>query len=558
MFPCKKKILSRLCLCLAAVMLICSLPYSSGHAIDQVGVTIDGTAIGFTPEYGQPFIDENYRTQVPFRSVLEAFGAEVSWDQSHQTASAVKNGTTVQIPLGADYILKNGTKVQNDTVSVAKEQRIYLPIRIVMEAFGCTVSYDYDHDIVVIQTNTAPTTPEEPTTPDTPSTPEKPDTPSTPTEQKDEMDAMWISYLDFLELPKEESAFKTAVDTMYDKCVSYGMNAVIVQVRADSDAMYPSQYFPWSKFASGTQGKDPGYDPLAYLISAAHQRGLAFHVWINPYRVTGYKMTQSELSHDNPAYIWLHDSDPSNDRWVLTQNGYLYYNPAIPEVRELITNGVEEIVKNYDVDGIHMDDYFYPSVNDSKSSTWFDKPEYTASGSTMTIANWRRNNVNLLVKNLYQTIKQTKSDVLFGISPAGNLSNLRSNSQYFVGIDTWMSQDGYLDYIMPQLYWGFERRDSSGKIASYAYENNLASWIAMKKKGNVALYIGLNMANAGTKVADGNSTSEWLRYNDIIKRQVLTGRTSGEVSGYAFFRYGSFATTAAAKEVANLTSVLKK
>ena len=546
MFPCKKKILSRLSLFLATMILACSLPNSWSQAIDQVGVTIDGTAVDFTPEYGQPFIDENYRTQAPFRSVLEAFGAEVSWDQSSQTASAVKNGTTVQIPLGADYILKNGIKVQNDTVSVAKEQRIYLPIRIVMEAFGCAVSYDYNHNIVVIQTNTTPTVPEEPTTPDT------------HTEQKDEMDAMWISYLDFLNLPKEESAFKTAVNTMYDKCVSYGMNAVIVQVRADSDAMYPSQYFPWSKFASGTQGKDPGYDPLAYLISAAHQRGLSFHAWINPYRVTGYKMTQSELSHDNPAYIWLHDDDSSNDRWVLTQNGYLYYNPAIPEVRELITNGVEEIVKNYDVDGIHMDDYFYPSVNDAQSSTWFDKPEYTASGSAMTIANWRRNNVNLLVKNLYQTIKWTKSDVLFGISPTGNLSNLRSNSQYFVDIDTWMSQDGYLDYIMPQLYWGFERRDSSGKIASYAYENNLASWITLKKKGNVDLYVGLNMANAGTKVADGNSTSEWLRYNDIIKRQVLTGRISGEVSGYAFFRYGSFSTTAATKEVANLTSVLKK
>ncbi len=538
MYEFKKKFLSQISCLLTAVFLLCCLPFFQVQAIDHIGVTIDGIAVTFIQDYGQPFIDENYRTQVPFRSVLEAFGAEVSWDQTKQTASAVKDDITVQIPLGADYILKNDTKIQNDTVSVAKDQRIYLPIRIVMEAFGCTVSYDYTNDIVVIQTGNR-----------------QPDSSS---ETSQEMDAMWISYLDFLNMPKEKTAFQSAVDTMYDKCVSYGMNAVIVQVRADSDAMYDSQYFPWSKFASGTQGKNPGYDPLDYLISAAHQRGLEFHAWINPYRITGYKMTQSELSANNPAYIWQHDSDTSNDRWVLTHNGYLYYNPAIPQVRELIVNGIAEIIKNYDVDGIHMDDYFYPSINDSKSSTWFDKPEYDASGSSMTIANWRRNNVSLLVKDIYKTVKAENADIIFGISPAGNLSNLRSNSQYFVDIDTWMASDDYVDYIMPQLYWGFERRDSAGNIASYAYENNLTSWIRLKNTGNVKLYIGLNMANAGTNVADGNSTSEWLRYDDIIKRQVLTGRKSGQVSGYAFFRYGSFGTSAAAKEVSNLTSVLKK
>lgn len=516
-------------------LFFCLIPTASPYAeavINKVGVSIDGTTVSFTDDSGEPFIDENYRTQVPFRRVLETFGADVTWDQTKQTAIAEKDGITVQIPLGANYILKNGVKVQNDTVSVSKKDRIYLPIRIVMEAFGASVSYDYTNNVVVIQSKTSG-------------------------DDDEEMDAMWISYLDFLSIPHDESGFKSAINTMFDQCVNYGMNAVIVQVRPDSDAMYDSNYFPWSKFASGSQGTDPGYDPLSYMIEAAHARGLKFHAWINPYRITGYKMTESELSSDNPAYIWLHDSDTSNDRWVLSQNGYLYYNPSISQVRQLIISGIQEIVEHYDVDGIHLDDYFYPSIDDTKTSTCFDKPEYDATSSTMTLANWRRNNINLLVKGIYQAVKASNPNVVFGISPAGNLSNLRSNSEYFVDIDTWMSQDGYVDYIMPQLYWGFERKDSSGNLASYSYSNNLSSWIALKKTGNVKLYIGLNVANAGSNVSDGNSTSEWLRYNDIIKRQVLAGRNSGEVSGYAFFRYGVFSTTTASKEVQNLVSILK-
>ena len=150
-----------------------------------------------------------------------------------------------------------------------------------------------------------------------------------------------------------------------------------------------------------------------------------------------------------------------------------------PQVRQMVADGVGEIVSNYDVDGIHFDDYFYPSVSDADPSLWFDKPEYDASGSSLSIADWRRNNVNRMVRDVYETVKEIDPSVEFGISPAGNVDNLRKNTANFVDIDAWLSNPGYVDYIMPQLYWGFERRDYSGNIAAYAYENNLMTWIRL-------------------------------------------------------------------------------
>ena len=262
-----------------------------------------------------------------------------------------------------------------------------------------------------------------------------------------ELRGVWISYLDWNRWPKDYNGFKQAVDSSMDLCAQKGMNAVFVQVRPDGDAMYPSKYFPWSKFASGQQGKDPGYDPFAYVVQSAHARGLQVHAWINPFRITGYLNRYSDLSSSNPAIAWANDADPSNDRWVLVHQGEYYYNPAIPQVRQRIIDGVREVVEGYDVDGIHFDDYFYPNVNDEDVSLWFDKPEYLAGGASVGIADWRRDNVNQLVKGVYSTIKSVKPGVVFGVSPEGYLKNLRLNTRLFVDIDTWMTQPGYVDYI---------------------------------------------------------------------------------------------------------------
>lgn len=369
-----------------------------------------------------------------------------------------------------------------------------------------------------------------------------------------EMRGVWVSYLDWNGWAKDEAGYKKAMDQTLDLCVQKGLNAVFLQVRPDGDAMYPSQYFPWSKFASGKQGKNPGHDPLAYAVQAAHQRGLQLHAWINPYRITGYLNRYSDLCASNPAIAWAKDGDSSNDRWVLCQNGEYYYNPAIPQVRQLIIDGVKEIVTNYEVDGIHFDDYFYPNLDDSKAETWFDYPEYQASGTSLSVAAWRRNNVNELVRGVYGAVKSIRPQALFGISPEGYLQNLRKDTRQFTDVDAWMTQSGYVDYLMPQIYWGFEAKQN-GQAAGYAFANCLNEWVTLKKKGNVKLYVGLALYKTGTDAVDGNEVPEWQRYHDIMKREVQAGRATGQVSGYCFYDVSSLTRAAAAEEVANVTAL---
>lgn len=373
--------------------------------------------------------------------------------------------------------------------------------------------------------------------------------------QSEELRGVWISYLDWEKLPSGKDEFQAEVDKILDRCVELKMNAVFVHVRPDGDAMYPSAYFPWSKFVTGTQGKDPGYDPLTYFIQAAHSRGVQFHGWINPYRVTGYLNRWEDLSEDSPAKRWLSDGDTSNDRWVLKQGNEYYFNPAVPQVRDLIINGVREVVSNYDVDGIHFDDYFYPGVNNDDELKWFDKPEYDLSGSMSDISSWRRENINQLIRGVYQAVKELKPSVQFGISPEGYVENLRSGNRLFVDIDTWMSQDGYIDYIMPQIYWGFEQKLLNGGQAPFAFAENLRTWLDLKNKGKAKLYLGLAMYKTGSDSKDNNQVPEWRRYDDIMKRQVEMGRSSGQVSGYCFYAYSSFQEPARQAEVQNLIKI---
>lgn len=374
-----------------------------------------------------------------------------------------------------------------------------------------------------------------------------------PAGSSEELKGVWISYLTWNQLPKEQEAFKSAVNQMFDNCRSWGMNAVFVHVRSHGDAVYPSSIFPWSKFSGG----NPGYDPLAYMIEAAHGRGLQFHAWINPYRITGYLMSWDEVSPDSPAKRWLSDGTNSNDRYVLNHNNAYYYNPSVEEVKQMVTAGVMEVVRGYDIDGIHFDDYFYPALNDSDESRWFDYPEYLASGSAENVVQWRRDQVSDLVHRVYQAVKTEKPQVLFGISPQGYVEYLKSDSNLFVDIDRWMSQDGFIDYIMPQLYWGFETKTASGEAAPYAFEQNLSTWIDLKKRGNVTLYLGLGLYKAGADIKDYNEVSEWLRRDDIISREVSTGRSTGEVGGYCFYSYDSFLQPVAQREVGNLLPLLR-
>lgn len=368
-----------------------------------------------------------------------------------------------------------------------------------------------------------------------------------------EVRAMWISFLEFDERSDSftESAFRSFIDTMYDNCVNLNMNTVIVHVRPFSDAFYPSSYYPWSSYISGVQGRNPGYDPLEYMVEAAHKRGLQFHAWINPYRVLN-DTDMSKVSSSNPASKWLKSSSSAKRRNVLTFDGKVYLNPAKPAVQKLIINGVKEIVENYDVDGIHFDDYFYPSLGEHYATN-FDYTEYKsyvskcidAGKTAQSIVLWRRNNVNKLVKKVYAAIKDIDSSVVFGISPAGNINNLYLDSGYYVDVKTWMSSNQYIDYICPQIYWTF-----TNSVCPYTETVN--KWLSYKTSDTVDMYIGIGVYRAGSSVEP-----EWANSNDVLKRQINVARNTKEVDGFYFFRYNSFYSSITQTEVKNLLSVLK-
>lgn len=503
---------------------------------EDVSVYLDGNKLNFDSE---PII-RNDRVLVPMRKIFESLGAAVDWNSKTETVSATLGEKTTSLTINSLDAVANGKALKLDTMPIIQNSRTLVPLRFISESLGATVDWNNSKREVRIAYHKEATPPNHNADSVRPA---------------GEENAMWISFLEYMQMPKNEAGFKREFAKMLDNSKENGMNSVIVHVRSHSDAMYPSTIYPWSKYLTGTQGKDPGYDPLKYMIEETHKRGMKFHAWVNPYRVSSYGTYFNETSDESPAKRWLSDGDVTNDRWALNHKGDYYLNPSVPEVKNMVIAGVMEIVRNYDVDGIHFDDYFYPRVDNSKAELAFDFPEYIASGRSKSVVQFRKDNVNELVRGVYSAIKAEKPNVVFGISPAGNLANLRSNSAHFVDIERWLVETGYVDYIMPQLYWGFEAKQG-GKPASYAYEANLKAWKQLVKSPTVKLYVGLDMANAGMKIADGNSVSEWLRYNDIIARQVEMGRKYG-VSGYAYFRYGSFEKKEAKSEVENLKKVLK-
>ena len=362
--------------------------------------------------------------------------------------------------------------------------------------------------------------------------------------------AVWLSYLEFNSYRKSvknnnEHNFRTFYKHILQRIKSLSYNRIIVQVRPFGDALYSSDYFPWAACISGKQGKNPGYDPLKIMTEMSHKEGIAIEAWINPYRISSGDSIQS-LSKTNPAKIWF--SSQNTKRNVLSYNGSLYYNPSSESVRNLIIKGVEEIVQNYDVDGIHMDDYFYPAFTEENVTTAFDAPEYkqqiktnmpstdfqsssssNKSSTENTLADWRRANVNRLVSGIYKAIKEKDPQVTFGISPAGNLDNLRNELEYYVDIDTWVSQNGYVDYLMPQIYWGF-----TNKLAPF--DKVTDEWVTLMTSSPVKLYIGLQLYRMGS-TEPGQSDSKELQQATLIKKELSYIKQQKKIEGYCLFSY---------------------
>lgn len=353
----------------------------------------------------------------------------------------------------------------------------------------------------------------------------------------DMMKAVFISYIDYSSLKgREVMEQKNIINEMVNNVSYFGFNTVVLQVRSFGDAIYDSSYFPESIYVSyDKDGK--AFDILSYFISVCESKNIELYAWVNPYRISNNNDV-SKVNKSASYYKWL------NTSLIGVYDNGIYFNPAQEDVKNLIVSGVVEIAKNYRVKGILFDDYFYP--NDK-----IDLDSYNAYDGDLSLSDYRISNVNDLLKRCYSSIKEVNEDVAFGISPSGNISNnLKSEYLDVKGI----LNDKYLDFIMPQLYYGFFNE-------SKPYTKTLEQWSNLNVN-NIDLYVALSIYKSGMVDSyAGKGINEWINNSDIIKRQVMSSKEVKNYKGFAVFRYQHmfeiFDNDNLVKEVSGLREVIK-
>ena len=350
-----------------------------------------------------------------------------------------------------------------------------------------------------------------------------------------EMRGIWVASVGNLDYPQSPTAdawqLRVQMDEVLDNCQDMGFNTVFLQVRPSGDALYKSDIFPWSRYLTGTQGTAPsdGFDPLEYAVNEAHKRGMQLHAWINPYRVTNSSNDNGKLAANNPAVL-------RPDLVLTDSSGKMYLNPGEADSIDIILEGIREIVRNYDVDGIHMDDYFYPSSGFDDSAAYFKYQD-----AYPNTADWRRSMVTTLISCARDAVKEIKPNCMFGVSPSGiwanagdtpGGSNTNGSSSYhslYADTKLWVERE-YLDYIMPQIYWYNGQPNAD-------YNTLINWWAGVCAPKNVKLYIG----EAAYKAASG-SEAAWKGQNGIneLSNQVSMCRQSQYIGGYSMFEYSSF------------------
>lgn len=326
--------------------------------------------------------------------------------------------------------------------------------------------------------------------------------------------ATWFPYVDFPEYMqgRTEPEFTAAITEMLTEASQNGINTIYFHIHPEGDAYYNSEIYPKGQCLDGD------YDPLKIVLEIAHSMDISVHGWINPYRM----QTAEKMETLPDSYIvkqWIESESPmvilSGNRW--------YLNPVYYAVNHLLSQTVQEIIENYPVDGIHIDDYFYP-----EAVTEVDLNEFYSSKDSV-LEDWRRDKITEMVQTLYNTVKSHDSRLKFGISPQGNI-DANYNTQY-ADVELWTRNTGYADYIVPQIYYGFENEVCP-------FEQTLRQWEDFAEKGNVDLIIGLAQYKEGKydKWAGVSGENEWIENSDIIKRQKELVNSSEIADGYALYK----------------------
>lgn len=329
---------------------------------------------------------------------------------------------------------------------------------------------------------------------------------------------VFVSYIDISKYIKNSdvSVSKMNIVKMLDNICNLGFNMVILQVVSFSDSIYNSNIYPWSSVISSSEGIYPGYDVLDYFLDKAHERGISVYVWVNPYRVRNTNNIDS-ISSSNPAYKYI-GSD------ILYVSRGIYYNPARSEVEDLIVDGVEELISNYKVDGVLFDDYFYPDGDISIK----EYEEYLEKNKNISFSEYKLMIINKMVERVHKVCRE--HNILFGISPDGNIDN--NYNSVFADVITWMQSDKYVDFIIPQIYYGFYNE-------SKPFLRVINEWNDLIKNDDIDMYVALAFYKVGLvdTFAKGGK-SEWEVNDNIIMKEILVSRNLKHYKGFVLFRYG--------------------
>lgn len=337
-----------------------------------------------------------------------------------------------------------------------------------------------------------------------------------------EFKGVWISYIEFNGFLSSGSReeYEAEVRSVLSDCRSGGINAVFLHVRPFCDAFYPSDIFGWSAFATSLSGAQPYFDPLDIFISLAHAENVAVHAWINPYRLSFYRDLASLTASQRSI------ADALGSGVVSCEKG-LWLDPSSSAVRRLVLDGAAELMDKYDIDGIHMDDYFYPVAAEEFDSESYEA--YLASGGSLELFDWRRENVDSLVKGLYDLIKSKDEKILFSISPQADIEANRN--LYFADVALWGGEEGYVDALVPQIYFGYTN-------SAQPFAQACRKWEDLVTSPSVALICGLasyKQADPGQSQGAADS-SEWSG-GGVIEKQIADISADPAWQGWSLYSY---------------------
>lgn len=376
------------------------------------------------------------------------------------------------------------------------------------------------------------------------STTAKPTT-TKPVTAQTELRGVWISCYDHISAAgKSRTEYKAETDKMFRTIKDSGLNTAFVHLRAFSDAFYESEIYPYSSFIAGKEGASLSFDPFEVMLESAEKYGISVHGWINPFRVST-KTDASVLCEQNPAKQIL-DSGNAEGEICILSNG-IYYNPSCTSNHKRILDGVKEIISKYNIDGIHIDDYFYPSTDSKIDSKQYS--QYKADGGKLSLAEWRKTNVNAFVSSLYSAVKTADSSLTISISPAAQLE--KNLTELYADCELWLSCKGYTDLIIPQIYYGFEHE-------TLDFQTQLNKWGSLSRHSGIKLACGIAAYKSSEKDAyAGTGAAEWQKNSDILARQLTAIRKNKNYGGFVVFSYADLTSEAGKTEIQNLKDTIK-